>query len=96
MTASDVGIRTHEYDSFANLLERMRLEVFTLKRELEELLYKGDPLTGAIGRIDMLPILREQQDLAKRQNVSCCIAMMDFDHFKNVNEHYGHIVGIEY
>ncbi len=93
LSASEIGIPPAEYDSFANVLERMRLEIDALKRELEELLYKRDPLTGAISRIDMLPILREQQELSKRQGISCCLTMMDLDLFKHVNDQYGHATG---
>lgn len=93
LIASNIGIHPTQYDDFANLLERMRMEVYALKRELEDLLYKRDPLTGAISRIDMLPILREQQELSKRQNMPCCLAMMDLDLFKNINDTYGHSIG---
>lgn len=82
-----------EYDQFANALEQMRLEIAALKNELEYLLNNRDSLTGAITRVSMLPILREQQELAKRQNQPCCIAMVDLDLFKNVNDRYGHSAG---
>lgn len=52
-----------EFDNFANALERLRLEIFTLRNELETLLYNRDPLTMTITRISMMPILREQQAL---------------------------------
>ncbi len=93
LETSRIGILPSEYDSFANVLERMRLEIEALKRELEELLYKRDPLTGAISRIDMLSVLREEQELSKRQGISCCLVMMDLDLFKKVNDRYGHAFG---
>ena len=41
----------------------------------------------------MLPLLREQLELSIRQSQSCCIAMIDLDLFKKVNDQYGHLVG---
>lgn len=86
-------ITSLDYDNFANSLERLRLEIYALKNELEILLYNRDPLTMAINRVTMLPVLREQQDLARRQFQSCCIAMIDIDLFKKINDQHGHIVG---
>jgi len=82
-----------EYDHFANALEQMRLELSTLKHELEDLLYNRDTLTGTINRINMLPLLRERQETVKRLNRPCCIAMIDIDHFKEINDVHGHAVG---
>lgn len=84
------GISTLDYDNFANALDRLRLEITSLERELENALYNHDALTGAITRYDILPTLREQQQLVKRNAQCCYIAMMDFDHFKAVNDRYGH------
>lgn len=90
---SATNITTLDYDQFANSVEQMRLEISALKIELENLLYNCDPLTGAINRINMLPILREQQAIVKRQKQPCCLAMLDLDHFKNVNDQCGHQIG---
>ena len=56
-------------------------------------LYTRDALTGAINRVNMLPLLREQQAMVKRNLQSCCIVMADLDFFKKVNDQYGHPVG---
>lgn len=90
---SQEGIKPLDYDCFSKAIEQMQTEMSNLKNKLEYLLYSLDPLTGAINRISMLPTLREQQALIKRQNQHCCIAMVDLDLFKKVNDHYGHKTG---
>ncbi len=90
---SEKTITPFEYDTFSNALDRLRLEIFSLKNELETLLYNHDPLTMTINRVAMLPMLREQQELSKRQLQTCCVAMINIDRFKKVNDKYGHIVG---
>lgn len=81
------------YDGFDDSVRSMRLEVATLRKELEDTYYNSDPLTGAITRASLLTRLREQQALAQRGVESCCVAMMDLDHFKRVNDSYGHPAG---
>ncbi len=82
-----------DYDNFSNALERLRLELSSLERELENSLHNHDSLTGAITRYDILPTLREQQELVKRHAQECIIAMMDLDNFKAVNDLHGHAAG---
>lgn len=88
------NISPHDYDSLFNSVERLRLEIFSFKAELETLVYTRDPLTMTINRVNMLPILREQQTLLKRQaSRYFCLAMIDLDFFKKINDQYGHIIG---
>ncbi|WKJ91691.1 diguanylate cyclase [Methylomonas montana] len=91
--STKAAIAPHDYDAFANALDRLRLEIQTLEREIEESLYNHDPLTGALNRIGMLTSLRALHELVKRQVQHCCIAIMDLDHFKAVNDSCGHAVG---
>jgi len=82
-----------DYDRFANAMQSLRLEINTLKRELETAYYNLDSLTGANSRIGMLTHLREQLELVNRGAQRFSIAMMDLDHFKRINDSYGHLVG---
>lgn len=93
ISASKTAISPHDYDAFANTLDRLRLEIHTLRREIEESLYNHDPLTGALNRIGMLTSLRALNELVKRRVQLCCIAIMDLDHFKAINDTFGHRVG---
>jgi diguanylate cyclase len=87
------GVTSLDYDNFANTLERLRLEVYSLERELEDSLFNRDALTGAITRFGILPTLREQQELVKRRAQLCYIVMMDLDNFKAINDLHGHPAG---
>jgi diguanylate cyclase len=88
-----VPISIEDYERFVNALKRMRLELATVQRELEDALYDLDPLTGTPSRIGLLTKLREQKELVKRKVHACAVAMMDVDYFKAINDKYGHTVG---
>lgn len=87
------AIAYSKYDSFANSLDRLRLEMAALKHDLEELLYNRDSLTGLLTRVNIIPILREYHEMAKQEVHSFCLVMMDFDNFKSINDTHGHAIG---
>lgn len=89
----DAPVNVSDYDSFANSLEAMRLELSALEHELEDILYNRDALTGAITRFGILPAFREQQELVKRGLQTCCIVMVDVDNFRHITDQYGHLAG---
>ncbi len=92
-TSDGTPISIQDYERFTNALKRLRLEIATVERELGEALHNLDPLTGTANRLGMLTKLREEQEFVKRKVRPCTIAMMDIDHFKMVNDIYGHLVG---
>jgi diguanylate cyclase (GGDEF)-like protein len=55
----------------------------------------SDTLTGLPNRRALDERLQEEVQLARRNNYSFAVIMMDLDGFKNVNDTYGHSVGDE-
>jgi diguanylate cyclase (GGDEF)-like protein len=52
-----------------------------------------DSLTGAGNRIAMNTDLHREKEVAKRYDQPLSIAMLDIDHFKQINDQYGHAAG---
>lgn len=92
LSADGAPISITEYDRFVTALKRLGLEISTIRHEIEHALFNLDPLTGTPSRVEMLSKLREQQEFVRRDH-PCAVVMMDLDHFKSVNDQYGHVVG---
>ncbi|MFZ6873336.1 diguanylate cyclase [Undibacterium sp. Di27W] len=54
-----------------------------------------DALTGLINRAAFLPMLAEEHQRAARMGRPYALALLDIDHFKTVNDIYGHQAGDE-
>ncbi|MFC3532944.1 diguanylate cyclase [Vogesella facilis] len=52
-----------------------------------------DPLTGAFSRRSGEEVLELQATLAMRCQSPLCVAFIDIDHFKGINDQYGHHAG---
>ncbi len=52
-----------------------------------------DPLTGICNRSALDDMLKRELSHAGRHQSSCALIMLDIDHFKKVNDQYGHIIG---
>jgi diguanylate cyclase len=92
---ADAPIVIEDFDEMLAGSARLRLKLDSLRQEILGALRNHDVLTGAYGRAEMLPELREWRELAKRGVQPCCIAFMDLDHFKEINDRHGHSVGDE-
>ena len=91
--AADEPIERPLFDDLVAASSRLRANLESLRHEIEGALRNRDELTGAFGRAEMLPELRQWHALAKRRVQPCCIAFMDLDHFKEINDRYGHAMG---
>lgn len=72
-----------------SLLERKELETELRKMS------NSDGLTGLANRRCMDSTLEEEWNRALRSGTPIAVAMFDVDHFKNYNDHYGHLAGDE-
>ena len=54
-----------------------------------------DPLTGALNRRRLFELASDETRRAERYGRPLCFAMLDLDHFKKVNDRYGHTAGDE-
>jgi diguanylate cyclase (GGDEF)-like protein len=54
-----------------------------------------DPLTNTKNRRAFFEISEKFFKLARRKELDLCIILIDIDHFKKVNDTYGHIIGDE-
>ncbi|NKB44702.1 MAG: diguanylate cyclase [Alphaproteobacteria bacterium] len=61
-------------------------------RDLKKLTDR-DSLTGLLNHTNILRALEREISAAARTKTSVVMAMVDIDHFKNVNDTYGHAVG---
>jgi two-component system cell cycle response regulator len=56
-------------------------------------LISHDDLTGLLSSRSFFSELRRESGRAKAENRPFCVLMMDLDHFKEVNDTYGHLTG---
>jgi two-component system cell cycle response regulator len=56
-------------------------------------LSQKDPLTGLANRRHFRNVLSREIDVVARSGDSALLLMMDIDHFKKVNDTYGHLAG---
>jgi diguanylate cyclase (GGDEF)-like protein len=91
--ATGADVQASEYDELVACSTQLRLELETLRHEIETALRDRDAVTGAFGRVEILPALREAGELVRRGVQLACIAFMDLDHFKEVNDAHGHRLG---
>jgi len=64
----------------------------TDKKKIESLSLT-DSLTGLANRRHLDSVFEKEMARARRHCTNLAIVMIDIDHFKRVNDHYGHVIG---
>ncbi len=77
----------------------IRVRIGRQARELQEAvdtvkqMATTDMLTGALNRRMMTDMAETELRLIERTGAPMCVALIDIDHFKHVNDHFGHHAG---
>jgi diguanylate cyclase (GGDEF)-like protein len=96
VTGMDAGADDYIRKPFDSAELHARLRSGTRIVELEEKLRRQatlDALTGLLNRGAIMDRLATEMERAVRDNHPLCIAMVDLDHFKKLNDTYGHSAG---
>jgi diguanylate cyclase (GGDEF)-like protein len=76
------------------VLRSVRLALERHQRELElKRIASVDQLTGALNRRGLLSAVSDAFNAAKRLELSAALMTLDIDHFKTINDTFGHPVG---
>ena len=75
-------------------LRKILIKVDTNQLALETF-SQFDPLTNSLSRTEILYRVSEEIDRSRRNKQSFALLEIDIDHFKNVNDQFGHHVGDE-
>jgi diguanylate cyclase len=82
-----------DFEDFVATTARLRVQIDYLRSSIDAGLGNRDSLTGALGRIAMLPDLHELRAALQHGGRPCALVFMDVDHLKRINDEYGHGVG---
>ena len=80
---------------FSSLRTKLSEQNKQLSESLEriQLLASHDDLTGILNRRAFMQLLADERTRALRVAQPFCVALFDIDHFKAVNDRFGHLVG---
>lgn len=81
------------YMAFMEAVQAYHGEGRSVELMLHQSLAETDPLTGLYNRRGMLRDLQREWVRAARTDSPCCVVLVDLDHFKQVNDEYGHPTG---
>ncbi|SFM86083.1 GGDEF domain-containing protein [Thermodesulforhabdus norvegica] len=80
-------------------ISEMRSRLYRMHKNLQQAYQKieelalHDELTGIYNRRAILGYLKEEIERASRYDIPLSVSLADIDHFKSINDTYGHLVG---
>ncbi len=93
ITSLDMSLAIDAYhNSKVNKLQRSLKSLRKMESGLRKQV-ETDDLTGSASHFYTLRVLEIRMRQARQQQAPLCIAMVDLDHFKEINDRHGHIIG---
>lgn len=81
------------YDRLVAASDRFLAHARRMRDAFRKAVSELDPLTGLSNRVTMMSELAAEAERAERSGSALCLALTDIDHFKKVNDTYGHSAG---
>lgn len=75
-----------------NIILEQQHKLQLSNQQLEQLATR-DELTGLANRRMLQMLVHEEQTMMRRHGSSACLLLLDLDHFKTINDQYGHPAG---
>ena len=97
LTFDDVTVLDRQKAQLQLTVTELEYAKKEVQRQNEELhiLASRDPMTGCLNRRSFYQLFDELFEKARKQGQNLCCLMVDIDHFKRVNDNYGHGIGDE-
>ncbi len=93
LARSGQTINASDYEVLMGAVLAFSTTAQALEREVWATLATVDPLTGLPNRHSMRTQLTSERDRSIRQNQPLILALADIDHFKKINDTFGHTQG---
>jgi diguanylate cyclase (GGDEF)-like protein/hemerythrin-like metal-binding protein/PAS domain S-box-containing protein len=91
-SSTDISTQKQSEQTLSRMNEKLEEEVLKRTREIESML-RTDPLTGIGNRRFLMESLDEELKRSDRYGRNPALLFIDIDHFKVINDNYGHGIG---
>lgn len=94
-----IGALSAQINQMRSRLRTQKVTLSQQKAELEQAMVRiqelatRDELTGLINRREMAALIHQHAQQQKRKAIGFSVAMIDLDHFKRINDTWGHQAG---
>jgi diguanylate cyclase (GGDEF)-like protein len=98
LLAASIHLYARQLRARSMHLEKMvqeRTKELEASREQLRIQATHDELTGMLNRVAILRALTAEMDRVLREKRTVVVALIDLDHFKRINDRYGHLAGDE-